>query len=179
MADVDLHDGGTATASRSRLMVIAHVGAVVLFNALFATGAVNPFAALVFIAVFDLVVNGRRGVDRILLASVTVFGVLPVFGWVRLPDFLEPLSIVAGIWLVQSLSGTRNEWKRAPFDALVAFPPVVGAVMTYRWWCGISKGSPTHVLERLLPIWDHSAHFNFFLMNLSKGTYISLSLIHI
>ena len=154
-------------------MVIAHVGAVVLFNALFATGAVNPFAALVFIAVFDLVVNGRRGVDRILLASVTVFGVLPVFGWVRLPDFLEPLSIVAGIWLVQSLSGTRNEWKRAPFDALVAFPPVVGAVMTYRWWCGISKGSPTHVLERLLPIWDHSAHFNFFLMNLSKGTYIS------
>jgi hypothetical protein len=154
-------------------MVIAHVGAVVLFDALFVTGAIHPFAVLVFIAAFDLIVNGRRGVDRILLASVAVLGVIPVFGWVRLPDFLEPLSIVTGIWLVWGFTELRDEWRRAPVDALAALPPVVGAVVTYQWWCGISKGSPTQVLERLLPIWDHSAHFNFFLMNLSKGTYIS------
>ncbi len=173
MADADLTDGGTATASRLRLMVIAHVGAVVLFDVLFATGAIHPFAVLVFIAAFDLAVNGRRGVDRVLLASVALLGVLPVFGWVRLPDSFEPLSIVTGIWLVWSFSGARNEWRRAPVDALAAVPPVVGAIVTYQWWCGISKGSPTQVLERLIPIWDHSAHFNFFLMNLSKGTYIS------
>ncbi len=172
MADVDHPDGDTATASWSRLMVIALVGAVVLFDALFATGAIHPFAVLVVIAAFDLVMNGRRGVDRILLASVAVLGVLPAFGWVRLPGFLEPLSIVTGIWLVRSFFGVRNEWRRAPVDALAAVPPVVGAIVTYQWWCGISKGSPTDVLERLLPIWDHSAHFNFFLMNLTKGTYI-------
>ena len=153
--------------------MIAHVGAVVLFDVLFATGMIHPFAALVFLAAFDLLANGRRGVDRVLLASVAVLGVVPAFGWVRLPDFLEPLSIVTGTWLVWSFSGSRNEWRRVPVDALAAVPPVVGAVVTYQWWCGISKGSPTQVLERLLPIWDHSAHFNFFLMNLSKGTYIS------
>ena len=105
------------------------------------------------------------------MSLATVVGAVPIFGWVAWPSVVDPLVLVIALWLVSILSTRATDTVSVRRSGEVV-PAAIGAVFTYQWWCGMSKGSPATVLERLAPIWDLSAHFNFYLMSLMKRTYI-------
>lgn len=131
----------------------------------------HHFHALLALAALDVATNGRNATDRILVSLATVVGAVPVFGWVAWPSVVDPLVLVIALWFVSILSSRMTDRVPVRWTGEVV-PAAIGAVFTYQWWCGMSKGSPATVLERLAPIWDLSAHFNFYLTCLMKRTYI-------
>ena len=147
---------------------VGYVAAVIAIRGL----EIHPFHILLVLASLDLLASGSRAVDRILVAVATVVGFVPVFGWFALPVVIDPLAVVIGVWVVQLLDTHTRPSLRSGLQSVAVLPAVAAAVWNFQWWCGISKGRPAEVLERLIPIWDLSAHFNFFLTCLMKKTYI-------
>jgi hypothetical protein len=133
----------------------------------------SPGVTLVAVAVADIFTGGERARDRFLLFTAVVFGVVPVFGWVELPLWIDPLAGVSAIWLVLLVRGAGHSGTGKLSNLPDLLPVGAAGWFSYQWWSGLDDGSPAQVLERLLPVWDSSAHFNFFLMNLRHGAYIS------
>ena len=133
---------------------------------------VHPFVLLLSLAIAELLLSDNRAIDRILVAVATVVGMVPVFGWFAMPVLLDPLSLVIGVWVVRLIEERSRPTLQKMWKSVVVLPAVMAAALNFQWWCGISKGRPAVVLERLIPIWDLSAHFNFFLTCLLKKTYI-------
>lgn len=133
----------------------------------------HPFLLVSAMAVIDLITGGRHAVDRLLLCTTLFIGVVPIFGWVNVPNWFDPVALVSTYWLVTAVFTLNSGGWRRISHSVVALPTCFAAWFSFDWWRGISRGSPAELLERFLPIWDLSAHFNFFLMNLTKGTYIN------
>jgi hypothetical protein len=149
-------------------IVIGYVSAISLTQGL----GLHPFHLLLAIAIIDLFFLGNEAVDRILAVIASVVGMVPVFGWFAMPVLIDPLSLVIGVWTV-FLTGELAHLRKPPsLQSIAALPPLFSAALSFQWWSGLSKGSPAEVLERLIPIWDLSAHFNFFLTCFLKKTYI-------
>jgi hypothetical protein len=126
----------------------------------------------VFAFALSVISDARRAIDHLVLFTAMAFGFLPFFGWFSLPAWCNPLSILVVVYLYSALSDFKTPKFSGLGNALSISPAVIAGILTFRWWCGFSKGTPEAVLERLLPIWDLSAHFSFFVSNLTTGVYI-------
>ena len=109
--------------------------------------------------------------DFLLMVAVTL-GVLPALGWFSFFDSFNSLKVLVSIYLVKVYSRRRDLGRSSYQDAISLIPVGLIGVGTYAWWAGFAKGTPTTVLERLLPIWDLSSHFNFFYSALSNGVHL-------
>ena len=136
-------------------------------------GIIRPFAVVLTIAILDLVTGGTRAADRVVFATSLYLGLVPVFGWIRIPVWVDPIAIVSTAWIVLIVGSGGANLRRNFAHMFAVLPSGVAAFFTFQWWRGVSEGGPAVVLERLLPVWDFSSHFNFFLMNLTHGQYIT------
>jgi hypothetical protein len=121
------------------------------------------------IAIFSEV--GEAIEDFLLMVAVTL-GVLPALGWFSFFDSFNSLKVLVSIYLVKVYSHRRDLGRSSYQDIISLVPVGLIGVGTYAWWAGFAKGTPTTVLERLLPIWDLSSHFNFFYSALSNGVHL-------
>lgn len=152
-----------------------HVGLVAIFYAICFVGpvkSIGPFALLLGLAIIDLVIDVDEAVEHLLLALVSVLGVIPIFGWYSFPSWVSPLHLVIAIWATHILFRLETTKLRRSLEAVTLLPGIVVSYVTYLWWSPLSKGNPVVVLGRLLPIWDLSAHFLFFYSNLKSRVYI-------
>lgn len=113
--------------------------------------------------------RGEKIIDDLVVFFVSLFGVVPVFGWIALPDMINPVIAVITFWIVKCFTRPSRNVKQA---AISVFAPVAGFFATFIYWKDLSEGDSVSVLSRLFPIWDTSAHFYFFMLNLEYGSYI-------
>lgn len=137
------------------------------------TQTVHPFLLIIALLVVEIFLGGNSATDRILVAAILYVGAVPVFGWVQTPASVDPLAIVTAYWIVSFLMSSRSLKPSNLVSSLQHLPPLLAGWLSYLWWRDVTHGTPKDVLERFLPVWDFSAHFNFFMMNLTKGAYLN------
>ena len=147
-------------------------GVVYLVVSYSPVSALGPFWLTVIAFSVAAISNVTIAVERLLLVTAVILGVIPLFGWLALPAWFNPLNVVLAIYVVDMWWNAELVRARPVLNTFSTAPPLIVGIFTYQWWCGLSKGTPAAVLERLLPIWDLSAHFNFFYSNLATGVYL-------
>ena len=152
------------------LLFVSTLFSYLAFRVIVEVGNVNPIYLLIGVLILDQFLSPEDAIDRILVVTASLFGLLPVLGWFHKADVISPIEIVAAIWFV---SGCINATSRKNFKPTNTLLPVaIGVSSMYLWWRPISDGSPTAVLSRILPGWDNSSHFNFFFSNLINRQYL-------
>lgn len=132
----------------------------------------NLALAFVLILILEVVNRGNRWSEDLLVGFVAIFGLVPVFGWIDLPSFFNPVIAVCTIWIFILLRFPKRNVR----NGLVATTgPVSSFLFTYFWWHELTLGGPINVFSRLFPIWDMSAHFYFFIANLEHNKFIPLA----
>lgn len=126
----------------------------------------------VLVSLFAVVQRGSRIAEDVLLVFAALFGFVPNFGWLDLPETLNPVALLLAIWIYICIRFPTRNIRQALRQIL---SPSAGFAFTYLWWRDLSDGSPTAVLSRLLPIWDMSAHFYFFISNLEHNKFIPVT----
>jgi hypothetical protein len=154
------------------------VSALVLYIALMALNwadVVHPFWVLTVLALIEVLRGTPEVLTRLIVAAGVFIGAVPVTGWLHLPTIIDPICALLVVWSQLLVHEIQKSGFRPTVHSITPVPAFVGGLLTYQWWSGLSKGSPSVVLERLLPIWDFAAHFHFFLSNLFERTYIAQS----
>jgi hypothetical protein len=124
---------------------------------------------ILFLAIIN---RGEKIVEDIIFAFVGYFGLVPVFGWINVPQLLNPAVLVTSVWLFGCIRFPTRNLKLGIFKF---FPAACSFIFTYQWWKDLGTGGPIKVLSKLLPIWDTSAHFYFFSANLIHNTFIPMA----
>jgi hypothetical protein len=137
-------------------------------------GLVHPFWMVTILVFVEILRGDEEVLTRLICAASVFLGVIPITGWLQRPDFLDPVVLLIAIWISSIVYEVRqSKFRISPFS-ITPLTAIAGGVFTYQWWTGLSKGSPGVVLEKLLPIWDLSTHFHFFISNLLTQTYIAV-----
>lgn len=133
--------------------------------------SINQIYFLFALAFISLAFNTSRAVDEILVVGATILGLIPVFGWISIPVWFNPLQLIITAWFCV----LAQNWKRKldkPQAFLSMIPLTIAPIFSFQWWKGMSEGDPVSVLTRILPIWDLSGHFLAFYSNLVDNIYI-------
>ena len=133
--------------------------------------SINQIYFLFVLGLISILINVSRAVDQILVVSISILGLIPIFGWISIPSWFNPLQAVIAGWfcIIAADCGCRFEKSKL----IVSFAPLMLApIFSFQWWKGMSEGDPIAVLTRILPIWDLSGHFYVFHSNLIDNTYI-------
>lgn len=133
--------------------------------------SVNQFYFLAVAALLSIVLNPERAVDQILVASIATLGVIPIFGWIDIPIWLNPLQVIIAAWFCFIAINFDSQSIKVQ-SILSVFPLTIGPFFSFQWWKGMSNGDPVSVLTRILPIWDFSGHFYVFYNNLIDNVYL-------
>ena len=133
--------------------------------------SINQIYFLFVLAFVSVLCSTSRAVDQILVVSVSILGIIPVFGWISIPSWFNPLQvIIAGWFYIIATNYHRKSKKTQLIVSLI--PSMIAPILSFQWWRGLSEGDPVSVLTRILPIWDLSGHFYAFYSNLIDNTYI-------
>lgn len=133
---------------------------------------VNSLYVVLAAVLFDQMLSGEKAADRLITLVAALLGILPVLGWLHGADVLAPIELTVAIWFTAGISQqTFLKIERTSFSLI---PAVFGSALTFMWWRPISRGTPASVLARILPQWDNSAHFLFFLNNLINRKYLPM-----
>jgi hypothetical protein len=133
--------------------------------------SVNQIYFLAVAAVLSIVLNSAKAVDQILITSIAILGIIPVLGWITIPDWFDPLQLVIAIWFYVIASSRDHKFKKASI-VFSLLPVTIAPIFSFQWWKGLAEGDSVSVLTRILPIWDLSGHFHVFLSGLTNNTYI-------
>ena len=152
------------------------VSALVLYTALMALNwadVLHSFWVLIVLVLIEILRGTPEVLTRLIIAAGVFIGAVPVTGWLHLPTIIDPICVLLALWSLLLVHEIQKSGLRPTAHSITPLPALLGGVFTYQWWSGFSDGSPAVVLEKLMPIWDLSAHFNFFLSNLLTGTFIA------
>lgn len=152
------------------------VSGFVLYTALMALNwadVVHPFWVLIVLVLIEVLRGTPEVLTRLIIAAGVFIGAVPVTGWLHLPTIIDPICVLLVTWALLLVHEIQKSGLRPTAHSITPLPAFVGGLLTYQWWSGLSQGSPSVVLEKLLPIWDFAAHFHFFLSNLLERTYIA------
>lgn len=155
----------------SRGVLLATTGVFYLSALVGPLASVSQLFFLVALGLLSVFLNTPKAVDQILTASVAILGVLPIFGWIDLPTWINPLQLIIATWFYVIAVNFRMQLEKTQL-ILSVIPLTVAPFFSYQWWKGMSEGDPVSVLSRILPIWDLSGHFFVFYRNLVGEIYI-------
>ena len=166
---------GKTSGNRSQTLstlVVHTIAIMAIYLLLTVVLEVNQFWTITIVFVVDLFIATDTAIDRLLVVTALAIGVLPFLGWFQLPIAISPLGILSSAYLFTVLRNIRRFSWSTVLKSFSISPAIAAATLTYQWWSGLSIGPPVVVLERLLPIWDMSAHFDFFFSSLINGQYL-------
>lgn len=133
--------------------------------------SLNPIYSLFFLALLSIVFNTSRAVDEILVVCVATLGIVPIFGWVNIPEWANPVQLIIATWFCVIIQNWQRKLEK-PLTLLSIAPLTIAPIFGFQWWKDMSAGDPASVLTRILPIWDLSGHFAVFYNNLVDNIYI-------
>ena len=119
--------------------------------------------------VLAFLARGEKLIDDLVVFFLSLFGVIPIFGWIVLPAMINPVIAIVTFWIVKCFISQSRNVRHA---SISVFAPFAGFFATFLYWKDLSEGDSVSVLSRLFPIWDTSAHFYFFMLNLEYGSFI-------
>jgi len=87
---------------------------VLTFGLAYLLGIVGPFSSLnqiyllFFLALLSIVFNTLRAVDEILVVCIATLGIVPIFGWVSIPEWVNPVQLIIATWFCAII----KNWQR-------------------------------------------------------------------